>query len=130
MNSILSKPPVFKLPEAIKLLKQIPWLEKIDDSKLEGIAKIMDVKIFPPKYDFDNELNANNIGIIVRGTGEIVSSKGSYDLDKGFIISKINKNLTVGSQIISKSPLTTVWIAENNIKQFEKFASNFNSEIK
>ena len=90
----------------------------------------MDVKIFPPKYDFDNELNANNIGIIVRGTGEIVSSKGSYDLDKGFIISKINKNLTVGSQIISKSPLTTVWIAENNIKQFEKFASNFNSEIK
>ena len=130
MNSILSKPPVFKLPEAIKLLKQIPWLEKIDDSKLEGIAKLMDVKIFPPKYDFDNELRTNNIGIIVRGTGEIVSSKESSDLDKGFIISKINKNFTDDSQIISKSPLTTVWIAENNIKQFEKFAPNFKSEIK
>ena len=90
----------------------------------------MDVKIFPPKYDFDIELNANNIGIIVRGTAEIVSSKESSDLDKGFIISKSNKNFTDDSQIISKSPLTTVWIAENNIKQFEKFAPNFKSIIK
>ncbi len=35
--------------------------------------------------------------------------KESSDLDKGFIISKINKNFTDDSKIISKSPLTTVY---------------------
>ena len=94
MSNLLTDPPTFKLPKSQDLLKLIPWIEKLDDSLVMNLSKIIEIKIFPANYSFDNELNSNNIGILVRGNAKINDGGQSNDLQIGFIISKRNKKIT------------------------------------
>ena len=68
MNELLSNPPSFILPNAIDLLKQIPWIKSLDDNELSKISKIVEIKIFPLNYNFPDELKiAKVIPIFKKG---------------------------------------------------------------
>ena len=128
MSGIISNPPSFELPKTQELLKQIPWIDKLDDLQFRNLSKLIEIKIFPTNYSFENELNNNGLGILIRGSIEMrTGSKISTNLDTGFIISKRNKKVDLQTEIISKTPLTVVWISTNKIAEFESIIPNFSS---
>jgi hypothetical protein len=129
MSNLLTDPPTFKLPKSQELLKLIPWIEKLDDSSIMNLSKIIEIKIFPANYSFDNELKSNNIGILVRGNAKFNDVDQSNDLQIGFIISKRNKKITNASKVISNSPLTLIWIAESKYNSFVELVKDFNNQI-
>jgi hypothetical protein len=51
-------------------------------------------------------------------------------LDPGFIISKLNKKVDDQTKIISKTPLTIVWISANRIDEFQNLIPNFSALLK
>ena len=96
--------------------------------QFKNLSKFIEIKIFPTNYSFENELNNNGLGILIRGSIEMrTGSKISTNLDTGFIISKRNKKVDLQTEIISKTPLTVVWIPTNKIAEFESIIPNFNS---
>ena len=129
MSNLLTDPPIFKLPKSQDLLKLIPWIEKLDDSSVINLSKIIEIKIFPANYSFDNELNSNNIGILVRGNAKFNDNDQSNDLEIGFIISKRNKKITSSSKVVSNSPLTLIWIAESKYNSFVELVKDFDNQI-
>ena len=129
MSNLLTDPPTFKLPKSQDLLKLIPWIEKLDDSLVMNLSKIIEIKIFPANYSFDNELNSNNIGILVRGNAKFNDNDQSNDLEIGFIISKRNKKITSSSKVVSNSPLTLIWIAESKYNSFVDLVKDFDNQI-
>ena len=90
MSDLLTNPPIFKLPKSQELLKLIPWIEKLDNSSVMNLSKIIEIKIFPANYSFDKELESKSIGVLVRGNAKIIDNDQSNDLEIGFIISKRN----------------------------------------
>jgi hypothetical protein len=129
MSDLLTNPPIFKLPKSQELLNLIPWIEKLDDSSVMNLSKIIEIKIFPANYSFDNEINSNIIGILVRGNAKYINEDQSNDLEIGFIISKRNKKITSSSQIISNSPLTLICVAESNYNSFVEIVKDFEAII-
>jgi hypothetical protein len=129
MSNLLRDPPTFKLPKSQELLKLIPWIEKLDDSSVMNLSKIIEIKIFPANYSFDNELKSNNIGILVRGNAKFNDGDQSNDLQIGFIISKRNKKITSASKVISNSPLTLIWIPESKYNSFVELVKDFDTQI-
>ena len=129
MSNLLTNPPTFKLPKSQELLKLIPWIEKLDDSSVINLSKIIEIKIFPANYSFDNELKSSNIGILVRGNAKFTDEDHSNDLEIGFIISKMNKKITSASKVVSNSPLTLIWVAESKYNSFVELVKDFEAQI-
>jgi NhaP-type Na+/H+ or K+/H+ antiporter len=129
MSDLLTNPPIFKLPKSQELLKLIPWIEKLDNSSVMNLSKIIEIKIFPANYSFDKELESKSIGVLVRGNAKIIDNDQSNDLEIGFIISKRNKRITSESKVISNSPLTLVWVSEDKYKFFQEFVKDFDDQL-
>jgi hypothetical protein len=129
MSNLLTYPPTFKLPKSQDLLKLIPWIEKLDDSSVMNLSKIIEIKIFPANYSFDKELKSSDIGILVRGNAKLTDNDQSNDLEIGFIISKRNKKITSSSKVVSNSPLTLIWIVESKYNSFVELVKDFDNQI-
>ena len=130
MNNLLSNPPSFKLPQINQLLKKIPWLEKMDDEKINQLSSMVEVKIFPSDYSFDKELSDNTIGILIRGSLELIEgSKASGMADVGFVVSKLNQKISNNSKISSDYPVTMVWVASKNVVEFQNLIPDFSNQI-
>jgi hypothetical protein len=129
MSNLLTYPPTFKLPKSQDLLKLIPWIEKLDDSSVMNLSKIIEIKIFPANYSFDKELKSSDIGILVRGNAKLTDNDQSNDLEIGFIISKRNKKITSSSKVVSNSPLTLIWIVESKYNSFVQLVKDFDMQI-
>ena len=46
----------------------------MDDSTIMNLSKIIEIKIFPANYSFDNELKSNDIGVLVRGNAKFIDT--------------------------------------------------------
>ena len=112
MNELLSNPPSFILPKAIDLLKQIPWINSLDENELNKMSKIVEIKIFPLNYNFQDELKSHGLGILLRGNVEVLENNSSKVLELGSVTSFSNNY--ENKKIVSKSPLTMVWIPEKS----------------
>ena len=111
-------------------MKQIPWLEKIADEKINQLSSMVEVKIFPSDYSFDKELSDNSIGILIRGSLELIEgSKASAVADVGFVVSKLNQKISNNSKISSGYPVTMVWVASKNVVEFQNLIPHFSSQI-
>ena len=129
MSNLLTNPPTFKLPKSNELLKLIPWIDILDDSSIMKLTKIIEIKIFPANYSFENELESKNIGVLVRGNAKIIDNEKSEDLEIGFVISKINKKVASSTKIVSNSPLTLIWVSENKYNSFQELVKDFDAQI-
>ncbi|RPG80257.1 MAG: hypothetical protein CBC95_002730 [Crocinitomicaceae bacterium TMED135] len=123
MNELLSNPPSFILPNAIDLLKQIPWIKSLDDNELSKISKIVEIKIFPLNYNFQDELKSHGLGILLRGNVEVSENKSSKVLEIGTVTSFSNSS--ENKEIISNSPVTMVWIPSNRLQEFDKITTDY-----
>ncbi|PDH47214.1 MAG: hypothetical protein CND37_05305, partial [Bacteroidetes bacterium MED-G20] len=123
MNELLSNPPSFILPNAIDLLKQIPWIKSLDDNELSKISKIVEIKIFPLNYNFQDELKSHGMGVLLRGNVEVSENKSSKVLEIGTVTSFSNSS--ENKEIISNSPVTMVWIPSNRLDEFDKITTDY-----
>ena len=123
MNELLSNPPSFILPNAIDLLKQIPWIKSLDDNELSKISKIVEIKIFPLNYNFQDELKSHGLGILLRGNVEVSENKSSKVLEIGTVTSFSDSS--ENKEIISNSPVTMVWIPSNRLEEFNKITTDY-----
>ena len=130
MSNLLTDPPTFKLPKSQELLNLIPWIKKLDDSSIMNLSKIIEIKIFPANYSFDNELKSNNVGVLVRGNAKFTDNDQSNDLEIGFIISKRNNKITSSSKVVSNSPLTLIWIDQSKYNSFIELVKDFETQIR
>jgi len=101
----------------------------LDDSSIMKLTKIIEIKIFPANYSFENELESKNIGVLVRGNAKIIDNEKSEDLEIGFVISKINKKVASSTKIVSNSPLTLIWVSENKYNSFQELVKDFDAQI-
>ena len=123
MNELLSNPPSFILPNAIDLLKQIPWINSLDENELNKMSKIVEIKIFPLNYNFNDELKSHGLGILLRGNVEVLENESSKVLELGSVTSFSNSS--ENKKIVSKSPVTMVWISKNRLEEFEKITTDY-----
>ena len=127
MNELLSNPPSFILPNAIDLLKQIPWINTLDENELNKMSKIVEIKIFPLNYNFEDELKSHGLGILLRGNVEVLENESSKVLDLGSVTSFSNSSDS--KKIVSKSPVTMVWISKNRLEEFEKITTDYKNHF-
>jgi hypothetical protein len=95
-----------------------------------NLSKIIEIKIFPANYSFDNELKSNNVGVLVRGNAKFTDNDRSNDLEIGFIISKRNNKITSSSKVVSNSPLTLIWIDQSKYNSFIELVKDFETQIR
>ena len=127
MQDVLNNPFDFTLPSVLELVKEVSWLNDLEDSSLKEFIQLTEVKIFPLNYEFIKEMNLNsNHGIIARGGAKIFNNNkdaAPVFLKKGDVISKFNKNISDVDSIVSITPLTVIWIKESSLDKIKSLSS-------
>ena len=127
MQEVLNNPFDFTLPSVLELVKEVSWLNDLEESALKEFIQLTEVKIFPLNYEFIKEMNLNsNHGIIARGGAKIFNNNkdaAPVFLKKGDVISKFNKNISDVDSIVSITPLTVIWIKESSIGRVKSLSS-------
>ena len=90
----------------------------MDENELNKMSKIVEIKIFPLNYNFDDELKSHGLGILLRGNVEVLQNESSKVLDLGSVTSFSNSSES--KKIVSKSPVTMVWISKIVWKSLKK----------
>lgn len=116
MQELLNQTPSFNLPDSDKLIKEIKWLEELDESKYDN--KIFsDIKIFPVNYKISSELTLNKgIFVIARGIANVEKDNIKTDvLKQGDMITEMDKK-NKGISIVSITPLTVIYITNESLE--------------
>ena len=91
------------------------------------MSTIVEIKIFPLNYNFEDELKSHGLGILLRGNVEVLENESSKVLDLGSVTSFSNSSDS--KKIVSKSPVTMVWISKNRLEEFEKITTDYKNHF-
>lgn len=130
MKKLLLAPPKVKIPEAFELMRKLPWLENVDDSVLEKLAKMFNTKFFADgNILMKEQTSADTVYLIARGTVAISMDEEIIEIvGEGNIIGEIGiltgrkRNATVTAD----SPLTVFVMNSSQIK----YAIDVSDELK
>lgn len=121
MKQLRDEPPMFEAPEEKDLIKEIPWLETLDQTTLNDVTE-----------DFKNRVYSKEDVLLREGKvedGMFIIVRGSIRIEiQGELIDVLGPGATIGeiaalrddkrsATVIAETPLTVLWISSKSLKK-------------
>ena len=124
MKRLMDSPPSVSLPDAIELLKDVPWLQNLGPKILEKVVNLFQAKVYTVGEKIIRESGHDDgFFFIARGTVKVTVKKKVIDiLAHGNFIGEIAglTGLSRAAEVTAESPVTVLWMSSANMNHIMK----------
>ena len=133
MKRLLDSPPSVKLPDAVELLKDVPWLQNLGPKVLDQIVSLFQTKVFTVGEKIIRQShNDNGFYFIARGTVKVMVKDKVVDiLPHGNFIGEIAglTGLPRAAEVTAESPATVLYMSSAHMNQIMKDSPKLEKRI-
>jgi NhaP-type Na+/H+ or K+/H+ antiporter len=133
MKKLMDSPPSVDLPNAIELLKDIPWLQELDQELMNTIVSQFQSRVYSVGEKIIKESGqSDGLYFISRGTVKVTVKSQVVDvLGHGNFIGEMAGLLGLPrtAEIVAESPVTTLWMSINHVRQMMQKAPELEEKL-
>lgn len=133
MKRLLESPPAFDLPKSIELLRDVPWLKGIEESKFKKISELFEDRIFSVGQALVKK-DGKEEGLFVLVRGKVIVTVDDVVIDilgPGNVVGEISiltENFR-SATVTAESPVTALWISNSNMKKALDLSEQLESKL-
>ncbi|UCG27973.1 MAG: cation:proton antiporter [Bacteroidales bacterium] len=124
MKRLMDSPPSISLPDAIELLKDVPWLQNLGPKVLDKVVGLFQAKVYTVGEKIIRESGHDDgFFFIARGTVKVTVKNKVIDiLSHGNFIGEIAglTGLPRAAEVSAESPVTVLWMSSANMNHIMK----------
>lgn len=133
MKRLMDSPPSIELPDAIELLKDVPWLQNLGPKILDQVVALFQTKVYSVGEKIIRQSHHDDgFFFIARGTVKVMVKDKVIDiLPQGNFIGEIAglTGLPRAAEVSAESPVTVLYMSASHMNQIMKEAPKLEKRL-